>query len=59
MKRIVTLIALFAFALTGDDQIHFRGGAVAHHYNMRQYNELADSYNKNTPRLTTEMPYQT
>lgn len=59
MKRLAVLFAFFLFSLTCDAQIYFRGGMVAHHYNMRTYNELVDRYNEITPGLTTEMPYQT
>lgn len=61
MKIILRCILCFIILSTSlqlSAQIYFRGGAVAHHYNMRQYNELVDSYNKNTFGLTTEMPYQ-
>lgn len=59
MKRIVAVLAFFALTISVDAQIYFRGGAVAHHYNMRTYNELVDRYNEINPWLTTQMPYQT
>jgi len=59
MKRSAVLFAFFLLTLSCTAQIYFRAGAVAHHYNMRQYNELVDKYNEITPGLTTPMPYQT
>ena len=38
--------------------MYFRFGAVAHHYNMRGYNKMIDSYNENNPWLSAKMPYQ-
>lgn len=58
MKRLAPTLLLVLLSVSASSQIYFRGGAVAHHYNMRQYNLLVDSYNKNTFGLTTEMPYQ-
>lgn len=58
MKRFTFTVVLAVTSLALSGQIYFRGGAVAHHYNMRTYNELVDIYNTNNPWLTTQMPYQ-
>lgn len=58
MKRFAALLAFTALSLTCNAQIYFRMGAVAHHYNMRTYNMMVDSFNNNHPLLTTKMPYQ-
>lgn len=58
MKRLALIVLLAGTSLSLSAQIYFRGGAVAHHYNMRTYNKLVDSYNEANPGLTTPMPYQ-
>lgn len=58
MKRFAFLLLFFLTASAAYSQIYFRAGVVAHHYNMRNYDKLVDSYNENHPWLTTKMPYQ-
>lgn len=58
MKRLIPALLFVLLAITASSQIYFRGGAVLHHYNMRAYNKMIDSYNENNLWLTTQMPYQ-